>query len=102
MNCNICESNSVCIPPLVPSLPENYTHGICKSQTLPILANYMQCDVTNKEIVKKMSEERRGKAEITFSLNNELQTASFQFWADSKESFYCKLWNCSPKSCILI
>lgn len=86
INCNVCETNQACNA----LMPEGQG-GVCHKQGLVVKENFQQCDVTNKQILEQLKEQ---KPQVTFSCNAEAHECNFQFWVDQKESFYCGLNNC--------
>ncbi|KAK0949088.1 FAD-dependent urate hydroxylase, partial [Friedmanniomyces endolithicus] len=75
--------------------PKQEDGAVCYREGLVVNENYQICDITNRQIVDQLKEQ---KPQATFSCNAERQTCNFQFWVGQMESFYCALDTCNWKA----
>ncbi|KAJ9151833.1 ABC-2 type transporter [Pleurostoma richardsiae] len=86
LNCNVCTEDSACN-----ALMEGNEGGVCYQKGNVVKQNHQMCDVTNRKIRDLLGSK---VPQVTFTCNKPDGNCDFQFWVDSRESFYCHLDDC--------
>jgi hypothetical protein len=86
----VCTKDNVCDAVTLPN-----TNATCYNSMAPVIENYALCDITNKDIIKKIEDGGKRKPQISWSCNAATAKCNFQFWVDELESFFCGLEDCA-------